>query len=309
MKRILVLGSLNMDFVQQVPRIPLPGETLRGGGLQTFVGGKGANQACAAALLGGQVSMAGKVGADVFGQRLVTELQRAGVNTELVQNSAASTGSATIFVLPNGENAIVISAGANADISVAFARDAVEGLKPGDLLLCQLEIPLEAVRAALNAAREKGVIAILDPAPACTLPDELLSQVAILTPNQTEAAILLGSDPPTDWAQAERVARALQGHGAETVIVKMGADGCFIAHDDVTIATPGFRVPVKDTTAAGDVFNGALAAALSRGATLADSAGFANAAAALSVTKAGAIASIPRLAQVEDFLLSQAAAV
>lgn len=309
MKRILVLGSLNIDLVQRVPRLPLAGETLQGGDLQIFVGGKGANQACAASLLGGVVRMAGKVGSDVFAHRLIHELQQARVDIASVQTSKAASGSAVICVLPSGENTIVLSPGANADISVAFALQAVETLDPGDLLLCQLEIPLDAVQAALQAAYRKQVVTILDPAPACSLPGELLSCVTILTPNQTEAAALLETpDSPQNFAQAETAATSLQARGANTVIIKMGALGCFIADGSSSVAQSAFAVEAVDTTAAGDTFNGALAAALARGDTMANAALFACAAGALSVTSPGAIASIPTLDQVNQFLSRAAAA-
>lgn len=306
MKRILVFGSLNIDLVQSVPRVPVPGETLKGGDLQIFVGGKGANQACAAARLGGEVRMAGSVGSDVFAGRILRELQAAGVDTSLVGESRGSSGSATIFVLPNGENMIAISPGANADVSVEFALEAIQALEAGDLLLCQLEIPMEAVAAAMCAAHERGVVTVLDPAPACRLPDRLWGAIDILTPNQTEAAILTSAArAPRDMAEAERCAQELRRRGAGTAIIKMGELGCFVASATGSEAIAGFRVLVWDTTAAGDMFNGALAAALARGAMLGDAARLANAAAALSVTRPGALNSAPSLAEVDRFLALQ----
>ncbi len=308
MKRILMFGSLNIDLVQRVTRLPLPGETLQGGGLGIYVGGKGANQACAAAKLGGDVRMAGKVGGDVFAERILTELRKAGVQTELISSSTEPSGTAVIFVLPNGENLIVISAGANADVPESFAMAAVQQMQPGDILLCQLETPFEAVSAALKTAHQQGVTTILDPAPARSLPDELLSWVDILTPNQTETAILLDApDAPADFAEAQAAAGNLQARGAECVIVKMGAQGCWVQDSGNGTAIEGHTVQVVDTTAAGDTFNGGLAAAIARGVTLVEAARFANAAGALSVTKSGAIASIPNLAAVKDFLGSQPA--
>jgi ribokinase len=305
MRRILVLGSLNVDLVTRVPRPPAPGETLQGGALELFIGGKGANQACAAALLGGDVRMAGKIGNDVFADRLTSGLQAAGVDTTLIKQSASPSGAAVIFVLPHGENMIVISAGANADVAPDFAVKAVERLSPGDLLLCQLEIPLDSVQAAFRSAKQKDVVTILDPAPACALSDELLACVDILTPNQTEAASLLGNETaPEDHRQAEAAARKLQQRGPKTVIVKLGAQGCFVADGSEYFARSAFQVTAIDTTAAGDTFNGALAAALANGKLLPDATLFANAAAALSVTKPGAIASIPRLEEVNEFLAS-----
>jgi ribokinase len=304
MKQILVLGSLNIDLVQRVPRLPQPGETLKGGKLQIFIGGKGANQACAAALTGGNVAMAGMVGNDVFADRLLQELRDSGVNTNMVRAADTSSGSAGIFVLPNGENAIVISPGANGEVSAEFARNAVGSLQTGDFLLCQLEIPLEAVEAAMDAAHERGVVTLLDPAPAAELPDDLLRSVSILTPNQTEAAFLTGAlKAPENITEAETAARILQSHGAYAVIVKMGEQGCLLADGSTATTIAGFRVDAVDTTAAGDTFNGALATALAEGVSLPEAARFAHAAAALSVTKPGAIASIPTRAQVEQFLV------
>lgn len=308
MKRILVFGSLNIDLVQRVPRLPVPGETLQGGGLDIYVGGKGANQACAAAKLGGQVRMAGKVGNDVFAERILGELQKAGVDTKLVSTSKEPSGTAVIFVLPNGENLIVISAGANAEISESFALDAVKEMQTGDILLCQLETPIKAVSTALKAAHAQGVTTILDPAPACTLPNDLLSSVSILTPNQTETAILLDVlEAPADFAEAEAAARKLLAFGAQSVIVKMGASGCLVAESENATAIDGHNLQAVDTTAAGDTFNGALAVKLAHRATLIEAARFANAAGALSVTKSGAIASIPDLAALEEFLQTQPA--
>jgi ribokinase len=304
-RRILVLGSLNIDLVQSVPRIPRPGETLTGGDLRIYAGGKGANQACAAALLGGESALAGMVGKDVFADRLLVELRRAGVNTEAVGKADTASGSATIFVLPNGENSIVISPGANAEVSAEFALEAVQRLDAGDFLLCQLETPLPSVIAAMKAARAKGAITILDPAPARALPDELCRATSILTPNQTEAAFLTGSNEPIEtMAEALHAGKQLQARGAESIIVKMGAQGCLIADGSETTDVPGFSVQPVDTTAAGDTFNAALAVGLAEGQKTIDAIRFANAAAALSVTKPGAISSMPLRSEVEQFLQS-----
>lgn len=304
-RRILVLGSLNIDLVQSVPRIPKPGETLTGGDLRIYAGGKGANQACAAALLGGESALAGMVGKDVFADRLLEELRRAGVNTESVRAANTASGSATIFVLPNGDNSIVISPGANAEVSAGFALQAVQRLDAGDFLLCQLETPVPSVIAAMKAARAKGAITILDPAPARELPDELFRATSILTPNQTEAAFLTGSDEPIQtMAEALHAAKQLQARGAESIIVKMGAQGCLMADGSETTQVPGFSVQPVDTTAAGDTFNAALAVALAENRMPLDAIRFANAAAALSVTRPGAISSMPIRAEVEQFFQS-----
>lgn len=307
MKKILVLGSLNGDLVQRVPRLPRPGETLQGDGLQIFPGGKGANQACAAALLGGRVRMAGCVGSDVFGGRLIQALEEAGVDATLIRRIGTPSGTAVIFILPNGENMIVIAPGANAEVSVEFALKAIETLEPGDLLLCQLEIPLETVTAALKFAHDKQILTILDPAPACRLPPALFRAIGILTPNQNEAAMLAEcSNVPTRMQEAEVCALTLRDRGAATVIVKMGEQGCLIADASGIVVSPGFTVDVTDTTAAGDTFNGALAIAISEGLPIAAATRFANAAAALSVTRMGAISSLPKRAEVEHFLTSVA---
>lgn len=304
MKQILVLGSLNIDFVQRVSRMPVPGETLRGEDLATHVGGKGANQACAAALLGGKVRFAGMVGSDLFAERLRSELRASGVDVEAIGTSARSSGTAMILVLPTGENVIVISPGANADVSREAALKAVGCLQDGDLLLCQLEIPLDTVAAALHAAQAKDVVTILDPAPACALPDGLLRSVSILTPNQTEAALLCGRTEPVEtMREAAAAADMLRKQGVGIAIVKMGSQGCFVLSEKESMEAPGFPAQVVDTTAAGDSFNGALAVALAEGNALGDAVRFANAAAALSVTKAGAISSMPRRSEVEQLLM------
>jgi ribokinase len=248
--------------------------------------------------------MAGSVGSDVFADRVVEELRARGVKTNDVQKSEGPTGTASIYVLPNGENAIVISAGANGHVDVEFARKAVQNMEAGDLLLCQLEIPLDAVTAAMQAAYERGVITLLDPAPARELPDDLLRHSTILTPNQTEAAILLGNSRAIETLEdGEMAAHKLQTRGPATVIAKMGKLGCVVATETAAWTEHAFEVSAVDTTAAGDAFNGALAAELARGGTLKHAVSFANAAAALSVAKPGAIASLPGPAELREFMV------
>lgn len=303
MSRILVLGSLNIDLVQRVPRLPVAGETLSGGELAIHVGGKGANQACAAARLGGQAVFAGMLGNDVFASRVRDELMQAGVDLRFVGVSQSASGTATIFVLPSGDNVIVIAPGANGFVTPQQALDATSTLQPGDFLLCQLEIPLETVAAGLSEARRRDAITMLDPAPARELPNELLQCVTILTPNQTEAALLCGGTGLIESLdQASAAAAQLRTRGPETVIVKLGEAGCLVSTGREQYAVPTFRVQAVDTTAAGDTFNGALAVALGEGVSMRDAARFANAAAALSVTKAGAIPSIPHRSAVNDLL-------
>ena len=303
-RRIFVFGSLNIDLVQRVERLPVAGETLAGEQLQIFSGGKGANQACAAARLGGSVYMAGRVGEDAFGARLKKELAQSGVDVSRVETGKAETGAAIILVLPSGENVIVISAGANGTVTADAASSALAEGKPGDILLCQLEIPIDATLQALETARKQGMISILDPAPAKGLPNDALSFVSILIPNETEAASMLGRSGPEGESleKARELASELLQHGPEVVILKLGRQGCLVAKGDEVSAFPGHRVRAVDTTAAGDTFSGALAAELSRGEELATAVRFANAAAALCVTKSGAISSIPTRADVLDFL-------
>ena len=301
--RIYVIGSLNADLVQSVPRLPRGGETLQGGGLRTFAGGKGGNQAFAAARMGGSVSMIGKLGNDSFGVVLLESLRSAGVNTERVASVEGSSGTAMILVLPNGENAIVISPGANATLTPGEAEQRLEGITAARLLLCQLEIPHETVAHSLAAAKRKAATTILDPAPAHADCLAMLPYVDFLTPNETEALLLLGRDGTIDDdAQAQQAARELHQRGAATVVLKLGRRGCCIVNQEISAIVPGYEVTAVDTTAAGDTFNGAFACALDQGKPLLEAARFANAAGALSVTRPGAQSSIPTLAEVEQFL-------
>ena len=303
--RITVAGSLNMDFVVQVERLPQPGETVLGGGFVTLPGGKGANQACAAGRLGGRVRMLGRVGDDVFGRELVESLGRAGVDTKGVRVSEATpTGVALIFVEAGGQNQIVVASGANgllAPEDVAAELDKAEGL-----LLLQLETPLETIERAAELASRRGVTVILDPAPARPLPDALLARVSVLTPNESEALVLLGRRGSSlSLAEAPEVARALVKRGPKAVILKLGANGAYLVDASGGRHFPGFEVTAVDTTAAGDTFAGALGVALAEGWPLEQAIPFANAAAALSVTRLGAQASMPERRDVEALLTRQ----
>jgi ribokinase len=298
--RIFVVGSLNLDLVVRVDRVPRPGETRTGSDLSFFCGGKGANQACAAARLGGNVTMVGQVGEDAFGPTLLDGLRQAGVDASGVGVVPRSSGSALIAVTPEGENSIIVSPGANAALDPHTARSRLQALAAGDLLLVQLETPLETVAAVLKHARARGATAILDPAPARSLPAEVLRHVDILTPNETEAAALcreVGLD-------AGQTAARLLALGPATVILKSGSQGCYVAGGEGVVLVPGISVKAVDTTAAGDTFNGALALALSEGRDLLAAARFANAAAAISVTRPGAQSSIPDRPEVEALLCS-----
>lgn len=302
-RRIFVVGSANMDMVLRVPRLPHLGETLSGSDLDLFPGGKGANQACAAGRLGGDVRFVGCVGSDLFGAQLIESLERAGVDTSRVRQTQRATGCASIYVEPNGQNSIVISPGANADLGVEHVREALQDLKSSDFVLLQLEVPFESVRFALETARAAGATSLLDPAPARKLEASSLQLVNVLTPNQTEAEILFQIETPEDFEDREWVRFASESlkFGPGCVIFKLGSAGCAICCDGVATRVDGFPVNAIDTTAAGDVFNGALAVALSEGRSMTASAQFANAAAAVSVTRPGAQTSIPLRAEVDEF--------
>ncbi len=302
--QIVVVGSLNADLVQSVERLPRPGETISGGDLRIFPGGKGANQACAAGRMGARVAMVGQVGSDTLSSMLLDSLRSAGVDVEHVGIGGESTGAAAILVLPNGENTIVISPGANATLTADVALPRLAMLGPGKLLLCQCEVPIETVEQSFLRAKERGARTMLDPAPARPLPASLLAAVDFLTPNETEAAVLsrqerIAVDSSEEWKAA---ALRLLGLGVGTVVLKLGARGCVVAQGADAQLVPGFEVEAVDTTAAGDTFNGAFATALAEGREPLAAARFANAAAALSVTKHGAQTSIPSRAEVDAFL-------
>jgi ribokinase len=308
---IVVVGSLNMDFVVRTQHLPSPGETVLGRAFQMIPGGKGANQACAAGRLTDTtlVRMVGRVGCDVFADHLKASLAAAGVDVSAVtavRNEA--TGVALIGVDDAGQNSIIVASGANA----AFPASDVEGSRSSfrdcRFALFQLETPLDTVAAALRLARREGAKTILDPAPAQPLSPELLAAVDILTPNETEASLLAGrAAGRLGLLEAPALGRQLLDMGPSAVILKLGENGCLYVDRNVTIHSAGFPVEARDATAAGDTFNGALAVALTEGRELEAALRFANAAAAISVTRIGAQASIPTRAEVEEFLRSYTA--
>ena len=302
--QIVVIGSLNADLVQKVDRLPKPGETVAGGSLETFSGGKGANQAVAAGRMGARTSMIGQVGEDSLSQLLLASLQAAGVDRSSVGVAKSSTGSAIILVFPDGENLIVIAPGANATVTPDLAADRLRVLKEGAFLLSQLEIPLESVERSLAVAKARGATTILDPAPARKLSSNLLRHVDFLTPNETETETLLGAPglAMEDDSEMETAARQILALGPKAAVLKLGARGCLIASAEGFHRVPGFKVDAVDTTAAGDVFNGAFATALAEGRSVQLAASFANAAAALSVTRPGAQNSVPSRQEVDRFL-------
>ena len=302
--KIVVIGSLNMDLVGCASRIPVVGETITGHTFFSEPGGKGANQAYAAARLGGSVSMLGRVGSDDFGRTMRANLEQAGCGVAGLSGVNGASGIALIFVADDGHNSIVIVPGANDRFSPEDVEAAGQFLTGAAWVLLQLENPLPTVLAAAKAARRAGARVILDPAPARSLPDELFALADIITPNETEAAILAGLTPgPLAPEQALAIARKLQARQARTVIVKLGEQGCLLVNEKSQLI-PAPRVKAVDTTAAGDEFNAALAVGLSEGLDLPAACRFANAAAALSVTRLGAQASAPTRAELDAFLRS-----
>lgn len=299
---IAVVGSLNMDLVVRAPRFPRPGETLIGGPFQTARGGKGANQAVAAARTGGQVRMVGRVGADDFGESLLAGLARDGVDHRRVKRDLDSaSGTATIIVDQLGQNCIVVAPGANARLTVEDVDAAEADIAAARVLLLQLESPLIAVSHAARLARLHGVHVLLNPAPAQPLPPELLASVDILTPNESETASLTGL-PVATRADLESAARALQRMGPPVIILTLGERGALLARGDQTDHFPAFAVTPVDTTAAGDAFVGALAVALAEGRPLPEAVRWGNAAGALATTRPGAQPSLPTRADVEALL-------
>jgi ribokinase len=301
-RSIVVVGSSNTDMIIRVPRIPQAGETLLGGEFLTAAGGKGANQAVGAARAGGKVALIARVGKDALGDQAIAGLRRDGIDVSCVfRDTRAASGVALIFVAEDGENSIAVAGGANAKLAPADVKKAARIIRSAAWLVAQLETPLATVTAAAEAAAKAGVPVILNPAPARPLPNSLLELISILTPNETEAELLTGIKV-TDAAAAARACAKLRSRGVRTVILTLGERGVFLADVDGQRLVPGFKVKTVDSTGAGDIFNGALSVALAEGKTVLDAVRFANAAAALSVTRPGAQPSAPARADIEKFL-------
>jgi ribokinase len=296
-----------MDFVVSVEHLPAPGQTVLGRDFQMIPGGKGANQACAAARLGSPqvaVRMAGRVGYDLFADHLKASLSAAGVDVSAIHATRAQpTGVALIWVDRSGQNSIVVASGANHQFPPAEVQSLRRLFEGARFVLFQLETPLQTVQAALALAREQAAETILDPAPAQPLSNDLLALVDLLTPNETEAQILLGRPPArVSPADAPQLTSALRALGAGRVVLKMGDQGCFFDDGLQQIHVPAFAVQVRDSTAAGDTFNAGLAVALAQGKPIQEALRFASAAAAISVTRLGAQASVPTRREVDEFL-------
>jgi ribokinase len=298
---VIVLGSINMDLVVRTSRIPLVGETLSGTTFETTPGGKGANQAVACARLGANTTLLGCVGQDVFAQTLVDSLANNRVDISHIERVATSSGVALITVSEQGDNTIVVVAGANDQVGATALRQLDSLLKAGDILLLQLEVPMEGVINAAKLAHHRGATVILDPAPARELPAELYPYIHIITPNQTEAGIL-AQQRVESKNDAEQVARVLQGRGVPHVVVKLGGEGVIYAHGNDLHHLPTFKVDVVDTVAAGDAFNGGLATALAQGLPMLEALRWGLASGAMCVTRRGAQTAMPTREEVLGLL-------
>ncbi len=291
-------------MIIKLERIPRPGETILGGDFLMAAGGKGANQAVGAARAGGAVTLVARVGKDMFGEAALQGFSRDRICVDyVIRDAGAASGVALIFVGRDGENSIAVASGANGRLSPRDLQKAKRAIRSARVVVLQLETPIKTVHAAATMAHAGGAMVILNPAPARPLPDGLLRHVSIITPNETEAELLTGSTVDSE-NNAARAARKLHSRGVPTVIITLGARGALISARGTTELVRGFSVKAVDTTAAGDIFNGALAVALAEGCPLREAVRFANAAAAISVTRMGAQASAPTRKEIEAFLNS-----
>lgn len=297
---VVVVGSSNTDMTVNVPKMPGRGETVLGGTFYMACGGKGANQAVAAARAGAEAAFVGCVGDDMFGRQALQELQQEGINTDhmrVLENT--SSGVALIFVDKEGDNSIAVAPGANHELQPEHIERLQPPLQAADVLMLQLEIPIATVKAAARVGAAHGTKVVLNPAPAQLLGKELLQHVSIITPNENEAALLTGVSVDNRSGLEEAAGRLLS-NGVEAVLITLGAQGVYAATEKWHQHIPGRTVEAVDTTAAGDVFNGVLAAALAEGQRLEAAARLANTAAALSVTRRGAQPSAPHRAEVME---------
>ncbi len=298
---VIVVGSLNMDLVVRAPKIPRPGETVLGSDFKQVPGGKGANQADAAAKLGAETAMLGAVGKDSMGSQLIRSLEKDGVNVDkvLVKDNLP-TGVAAIVVEDSGNNAITVAPGANSGFTPDDLSDMDDVFKRAKVMLVQLETPIETVRTALRMARKNNVTTILNPAPAIELDDEIFSLVDILTPNETELELLSGMDT-SNIERVEAAGKHLIQKGVSRLIVTLGSQGSIHIGNNSIKLYPAYNVKAVDTTAAGDSYNAALAVSISKGESLEDAIKFATKVGAMTVTKHGAQTSLPLVEEVEEF--------
>ena len=297
--KIVVLGSSNTDMVVKTERMPAPGETVLGGTFFMNPGGKGANQAVAAARLGGDVTFIAKTGDDLFGRQAVEGYWKEGIRTDRMSvDPGYPSGVAHITVDATGENSIVVAPGANATLSPDDVEAAREAIEEAGILLMQLEVPMETVEYAAEMARKAGTKVVLNPAPAAPLSEILLHNCDLLVPNRTEAEMISGI-PVTDWESAGKAAEIISGMGVPSVVLTLGADGAFIREGNECHLMPVPEIEAVDTTAAGDTFCGALCVALCEGKSLPEAVNLANRAAALTVSRMGAQSAIPYRHEIE----------
>ena len=300
MKNICVIGSLNMDLVVKVDTMPKGGQTLIGSNFKEVPGGKGANQAVAMARLGGNVSMIGKVGNDGFGQTLLNALKADNVNTDYIGIEEGPTGVALITVDKNAENSIVVAPGANFKVAVEDIDNNIESINNSDIVVVQLETPLETIKYGLKKAKEAGKYTILNPAPAVVLEDEIIKNVDLLTPNETELEVLSGVEINTE-DDIKRAAQIMIDKGVKELIVTLGSKGSLYINKERSMFKSAYKVSAVDTTAAGDSYTGALSVAFANGKNIEEAMDFASKVGALSVMKEGAQSSLPTLKDVENF--------
>jgi ribokinase len=303
--KIVVVGSANTDFVLRVPELPSKGETVLGNQFRVVRGGKGANQAVAAARLGAEVTFVARLGTDSFGDEALAAYKQEGIRTDfIIQDPDIHSGIALIMVNAKGENVIGVGPGANSHLSAENIQTASAAIEEADCVLLQLEIPLSVVQAAAEIAHRSKVKVILNPAPARELPREILQSVDYLTPNETEAAILAGQDP--SGIGPDSLPRLASILGVPNLVVTLGSRGAAILQNGQTTQIPSFSITPVDTTASGDAFNGALAVALAKGESIAEAVRYANAAGAITATRPGAQPSLPTREELEKFMVSSA---
>lgn len=300
MKNICVIGSLNMDLVVNVDAMPKPGQTIIGSNFKEVPGGKGANQAVAMARLNGNVSMIGKVGEDGFGQTLINSLKNDKVDTTYIQTTKGSTGVALITVDKNAQNSIVVSPGANFEVKEEDIDNNIKAIENSDIVVLQLETPLNTIKYALNKAKKLNKYTILNPAPAVKLDDEIIKNVDLLTPNETELEIISGVSIENE-EDIQKAAQIMIEKGVKELIVTLGSKGSLYINKEKSMFKKAYKVEAVDTTAAGDSYTGALAVALSQDKGIEDAMDFASKVGALSVLKEGAQSSLPTLEDVINF--------
>ena len=289
-----------MDLVVKVEDRPKGGQTVIGGDFKEVPGGKGANQAVAMARLGGNVNMIGKVGNDGFGQTLLNALNNDNVNTEYINKDDVSTGVAMITVDKNAENSIVVAPGANFKVDKEYIDKSIEGIKNSDIVVLQLETPIDTIKYALSKSKELGKYTILNPAPAVKLEDDIICNVDLLTPNETELEILSGVEIKNEY-DIQKAAQMMIDKGVKELIVTLGSKGSLYINKETSMFKKAYKVEAIDTTAAGDSYTGALAVAFANGKNIEDAMDFASKVGALSVQKEGAQSSLPTLEDVENF--------